>query len=82
MHQGERDRYFVLYLPADFATLAKPVPLVVMLHGGGGHANNAIRMTGLNAKADEAGFIAVYPQAFVFNLRDYFLDSARRFVYV
>jgi polyhydroxybutyrate depolymerase len=38
-----------------------PVPLVVVFHGGGGNAANAARMTGMDAKADREGFIAVYP---------------------
>lgn len=37
------------------------VPLVVVLHGGGGNAAAVEKQTGMSAKADQAGFIAVYP---------------------
>jgi polyhydroxybutyrate depolymerase len=32
-----------------------------MLHGGGGNAEGAVKMTGFDAVADQHGFIAVYP---------------------
>jgi len=37
--------------------------LVVMLHGGGGTGKGAATETGWNAKADEAGFLVVFPDA-------------------
>lgn len=37
------------------------LPVVIMLHGGGGNADNAIRMTGFNRLAEKENFIAVYP---------------------
>jgi polyhydroxybutyrate depolymerase len=37
------------------------VPLVIVLHGGGGNGFNAMKMTGFNDKAMQEGFIAVYP---------------------
>jgi len=40
-----------------------PVPLVVMLHGGGGTAKAAIWETGWAEKADLEGFLAVFPNA-------------------
>lgn len=40
-----------------------PVPVVVMLHGGGGTSQAAATETGWGAKADEAGFLAVFPDA-------------------
>ena len=41
--------------------LAGPSPLVIMLHGGGGNAENAVRMSGFNALADTERFTVVYP---------------------
>jgi polyhydroxybutyrate depolymerase len=38
------------------------VPLVLVLHGGGGNAGNAERMTGFTEKAHKEGFIVVYPE--------------------
>jgi polyhydroxybutyrate depolymerase len=58
-------RSYVLHVPAqiDRANAAKPVALVLMLHGYGGTAVNAIRETGWSAKASREGFIVAYPQA-------------------
>jgi polyhydroxybutyrate depolymerase len=39
----------------------RPLPVVLVLHGGGGHADDVIRWIGMNDTADEAGFIAVHP---------------------
>ena len=38
------------------------LPLVLVLHGGGGNAANAERMTGFTAVARSEGFIVVYPE--------------------
>jgi polyhydroxybutyrate depolymerase len=37
------------------------MPLVIVMHGGGGNAHNAEAMTGFTAKANAAGFIVAYP---------------------
>jgi polyhydroxybutyrate depolymerase len=37
------------------------MPLVLVLHGGGGSAEGAIRMAQMNGDADRLGFLAVYP---------------------
>jgi polyhydroxybutyrate depolymerase len=37
------------------------VPLVIVLHGGGGNAENAENMTGFTDKARKEGFVVVYP---------------------
>ncbi len=37
------------------------VPLVIVLHGGGGNALNAETMTGFTDKAKREGFVVVYP---------------------
>ncbi len=55
-----RARSYVVHVPPAPAA-GKPLPLVIVLHGGGGNADNAIRMTGFSEKADKEGFIAVYP---------------------
>jgi polyhydroxybutyrate depolymerase len=38
------------------------LPLVLVLHGGGGNAANAEDMTGFTGKARKEGFIVVYPE--------------------
>ena len=40
---------------------AKPVPLVLAFHGGATDAEFMARFCGLNGKADQTGFIVVYP---------------------
>jgi polyhydroxybutyrate depolymerase len=42
--------------------LSSPVPLVIVLHGGGGNAANAENMTGFTEKARKENFIVVYPE--------------------
>jgi len=56
---GGTDRSYVMHLPDPLPN--KPLPLVVMLHGGGGSARDAAKMTSFDAVADRAGFIVVYP---------------------
>ena len=34
---------------------------MIVLHGGGGNARNAIEQTGMSEQADRSGFLAVYP---------------------
>ena len=55
-------RTFTVHVPAMLNAQAS-VPLVVMLHGGGGTARAAMWETGWAAKADHEGFIAVFPDA-------------------
>ncbi len=55
---GGRKRTFRLYRPAK---LADPAPLVVMLHGGFGSAEQAESAYGWDAAADSGHFIVVYP---------------------
>jgi polyhydroxybutyrate depolymerase len=60
--EGGLERTYLLHVTAQYDR-TKPVALVLMLHGFGGTAANAIRETGWSAKADREGFIVVYPQA-------------------
>jgi polyhydroxybutyrate depolymerase len=54
------ERTYTLHIPPAYNS-SKLLPLVVVFHGGGGNASAAIRTTEFNVKADEAGFITVYP---------------------
>ncbi len=38
-----------------------PTPVVLAFHGGGANARNMVAFSGLNQKADQSGFIVVYP---------------------
>ena len=57
---GGLDRTYAVHVPPGY-TPDEPVPLMLVLHGGGGDAGNAQHMTGMNQVSDEGGFLAVYP---------------------
>lgn len=55
-------RTYRLYIPTIYVVeKPKSVPLVIVLHGDGGNAKNAARVTGFSQKANTEGFIVVYP---------------------
>ena len=58
-HQG-RQRSAHVYVPPAY-TSAKPAPLVLVFHGGGGDAANAERTVQMQRLADLHGLIVVYP---------------------
>src|SRR5512136_1994996 len=58
---GEVSRSYTVHVPPAYDGVA-PVPVVLMLHGGGGTGKAAAEETGWSAKADREGFIAVYPE--------------------
>lgn len=53
------------YLVRDFALDDAPAPLVIMLHGGGGNADNAVQMSDFDRVAARERFIVVYPNGTV-----------------
>jgi polyhydroxybutyrate depolymerase len=57
MTHGGRERTYRVH---DFAR-GGPAPVVIVLHGGGGNAANAVAMTGFDRVAASEGLIAVYP---------------------
>ena len=59
MQSGGLDRTYIVHVPA--ALPKGPVPLVVVLHGGGGSAAGAAKQTHFDAESDAGGFIAIYP---------------------
>lgn len=61
VHEGV-ERSYVVRAPRDVAPGGARLPLVLVLHGGGGNAANAEDMTGFTAKAAKEGFIVVYPE--------------------
>lgn len=56
------ERSYVIRVPGDLANGNERIPLVLVLHGGGGNAENAEKMTGFTDKARKEGFIVVYPE--------------------
>ena len=58
-YDGER-RLYTIHLPDSFDS-SKSYPLVFVFHGGGGNGNNIEDVTNFSQKADEEGFIVVYP---------------------
>ncbi|MEE9913585.1 MAG: polyhydroxybutyrate depolymerase [Deltaproteobacteria bacterium] len=61
VHQGIKRSCKVQYPPA-LLTEDKRAPLVLVLHGGGGNADHAERMTGFTEKALSENFIVAYPE--------------------
>lgn len=57
-HQG-RERTYLIEIPETAGET--PLPLVIVLHGGGGDAESARRITGFSEKARAEGFIVIYP---------------------
>lgn len=53
-------RSFLVYRPATLP-LTQPVPLVLMIHGGGGTAAAAERSYGWDTEADTGHFLVAYP---------------------
>jgi polyhydroxybutyrate depolymerase len=60
-HQGI-ERSYVVRLPGLVPAPDQRLPLVLVLHGGGGNAAVAEAMTGFTDKAKREGFIVVYPE--------------------
>lgn len=61
IHNGI-ERSYVIRDPGELEKGSGRVPLVLVLHGGGGNADNAEKMTGFTDKARKEGFIVVYPE--------------------
>ncbi|AQQ09836.1 transaldolase/EF-hand domain-containing protein [Sedimentisphaera cyanobacteriorum] len=57
--EGQERRYRI-HVPPNY-TADRKTPVVVAFHGGGGNPQSMIRLSGLNEKADDAGFVVVYP---------------------
>lgn len=54
-------REYVVHVPRGYDK-NQATPVVIMFHGGGGTVEHVMHETGWVAKADEAGFIGVFPQ--------------------
>ncbi len=63
VHDGI-ERSYVVRIPQEQLRVDKRLPLVLVLHGGGGNAATAEAMTGFTTKARAEGFIVVYPEGY------------------
>ncbi len=61
LEAGGVERSYVVHVPASYDP-ATPSPVVIMFHGGGGTARGAMWQTGWTDKAEEEGFLAVFPE--------------------
>jgi polyhydroxybutyrate depolymerase len=57
---GEQKRTYLVHVPKGYDS-KKPAPVVLALHGAAMNGPMMVWFSGLNKKADEAGFIVVYP---------------------
>jgi polyhydroxybutyrate depolymerase len=60
LESGGRVRTYRVYQPSTLDP-ARPVPLVLVLHGGLSNGAGAARQTGFDEQAERGGFLAVYP---------------------
>ncbi|MBM4277175.1 MAG: phospholipase [Deltaproteobacteria bacterium] len=62
IHVGGLERTYQLYPPSSYDS-SRSLPLVILLHGGGGTGEGMEKLTmgGFNRLADREGFIVVYP---------------------
>lgn len=56
-------RQVLVHLPKGLDA-ARPAPLVLAFHGGGGHAEHMAEHYGLTQKADAAGFVVAFPNGY------------------
>ncbi|MCX7704989.1 MAG: dienelactone hydrolase family protein [bacterium] len=63
------ERTYILQTPSSYDG-KKRLPLVFVLHGGGGSGKNMINFTGFGKLCEKEGFIAVYPDAHNKNWND------------
>ena len=69
---GGLPRSYVVHVPRAAMERGARLPLVLVLHGGGHHAARAEEVSGFSNKADQEGFIVVYPEG-TGRFRDKFL---------
>lgn len=57
------ERTYLIHIPPSYDK-NKSIPLVIVLHGGGGTANSTVKLTkgGFNYLSDKKDFIVVYPE--------------------
>src|SRR4051812_12420644 len=67
--QGATERTYLVHVPPKLPA-GKPAPLVFVFHGGGSDGSAAERLTKFSARADQEGFLVVYPDGMLGNFND------------
>jgi len=71
---GGIDRKYAVHVPINYNKIDS-VPVLIVLHGGGGNMEESIKFFNLNPKADKEGFLAVYPEGYGKNLAGKYLGT-------
>ena len=58
---GGFERKYILHVPQGYDA-SHALPLVMILHGGGGSAGGMLKLTGMNERADQSHFFVAYLQ--------------------
>jgi len=74
MEHGGRVRTYLVHVPPG-TDPAAPVPLLILLHGGGSNGRVMDDLTGINAIADRERFLVAFPQGVERNWNDGRPDS-------
>ena len=69
MEHGGFTRLWYEYVPAAVRESGKAAPLVLCMHGRGGTADSFLSLSGMSRVAEERNFIAVFPEAGVYQQR-------------
>ena len=69
MEHGGFTRLWYEYIPEAASAGEKKVPLVLCMHGRGGTADSFLSLSGMSRVAEERNFIAVFPEAGVYQQR-------------
>ncbi len=62
MRSGSFDLEFFVHIPSHYHK-DLPTPMVLVFHGGGGHAQQIAKFSGFNKISEEKGFLVIYPEA-------------------
>lgn len=61
LEHGGLERRYIVYVPDALKDSSALRPALLSFHGGGGHAEQQMKTSGMNRVADRHGFLAVYP---------------------